>query len=203
MRSLLLAARALSALFRPHYFAVAGFVVLFLCTWLQLLPLIYKGAVLLLVAVGTIILPRLTVRTWRHINGLPLRHLRQREKRYFPYLVHILYYAFTLHLLRRFHLPTYMSGILVAALIIQVACALINMRWKISTHCAGAGAVVGALAAYSIIFKFDPTLWLCLAILLCGLVGSSRMLLRQHSLFQVIAGTLLGVLGGFTGIILA
>ena len=199
---LLTAARALSAVFRPQYFPVAGFLVLFQCTYLALLPFAFKGLVLLLVALGTLLLPRLTVRFWRRMNGFSLLHLRRQRQRYFPYLVHILYYAFTLHILHRFHLPAYMSGILVAALLIQVTCAFVNLRWKISMHCAAAGGVVGALVAYSFLFAFDPTTWLCLAILLCGLVGSSRMLLRQHTLGQVLAGTLLGIAGGVTGILM-
>jgi membrane-associated phospholipid phosphatase len=68
-------------------------------------------------------------------------------------------------------------------------------------HCAGAGGAIGALVAYSLIFYFNPVGWLCLLILISGLVGSSRMLLRQHDLWQVLAGTLLGVVGGFAGII--
>ena len=95
-----------------------------------------------------------------------------------------------------------MSGILVGALLIQGSCALINAKWKISMHCAGAGGAIGALVAYSLIFYFNPVGWLCLLILIAGLVGSSRMLLRQHTLWQVLAGTFLGILLGFTGIIL-
>lgn len=201
-RYLLLGARALSSIFRPQYFPLVGFVVLFVCTYLSLLPLLFKGTILLFVIMGTLVLPRMTIRAWRHMNGLNLQHLRLRQKRFFPYLVNILFYAFTLHLLQRFHLPSYMGGILVGALLIQVCCAFINIWWKISMHCAGAGGVIGALMAYSFLFYFNPIWWLCLCILINGLVGSSRMLLRQHTLWQVIAGTLLGVLCGFVGILL-
>ena len=87
-------------------------------------------------------------------------------------------------------------------MLIQGACALINTKWKISMHCAGAGGAIGALIAYSFLFSFNPIWWLCLFIFISGLVGSSRMLLRQHDLWQVVAGTLLGIVGGFAGIIL-
>jgi membrane-associated phospholipid phosphatase len=95
-----------------------------------------------------------------------------------------------------------MRGVLVGALGIQIACAFINLWWKISTHCAGTGGAIGALVAYSIVFGFNPTGWLCLLILISGLVGSSRMLLRQHTLMQVVAGTIVGCICGFLGIIL-
>ncbi len=203
LRFLLLSARAFSSVFRPQYFPLVGFCVLFLCTYLSLLPWLFKGTILLLVALGTLVLPLMTIRSWRKINGLQPHHLRLRQKRFFPYLIHILFYAFTLHLLDRFHLPGYMAGILVGALMIQVACVIINLWWKISMHSAGAGGAIGALVAYSFLFFFNPLSWLCLLILISGLVGTSRMLLRQHDLWQVVTGTLLGIVCGFAGIMLS
>lgn len=201
-KTLLLGARALSSIFRPQYFPLVGFVALFLFTYLSLLPWSFKALILLIVLLGTLLLPRLTIRFWRQTNGLKLHHLRLREHRFFPYLVFLLFYAFTLHFLARFHLPFYMGGILVSSLMIQSACLLINIWWKISVHSAGAGGIIGALVAFSFLFNFNPIWWLSLCIIIAGLVGSSRMLLRQHTLWQVLAGTFLGILLGFTGIIL-
>ena len=201
-KTLLLGARALSSIFRPQYFPLVGFVALFLFTYLSLLPWSFKALILLIVLLGTLLLPRLTIRFWRQTNGLKLHHLRLREHRFFPYLVFLLFYAFTLHFLARFHLPFYMSGILVSSLMIQSACLLINIWWKISVHSAGAGGIIGALVAFSFLFNFNPIWWLSLCIIIAGLVGSSRMLLRQHTLWQVLAGIFLGILLGFVGIIL-
>lgn len=171
-------------------------------TYLSLLPWAFKLSILLLIVLGTILLPRWTIRFWRRSRGWERHLLRLRENRFFPYLIYFLYYAFTLHMLNRFHLPHYMSGILIGAMIIQGTCALINTKWKISMHSAGVGGAIGALIAYSLLFYFNPIWWLCLLIFISGLVGSSRMLLRQHDLWQVLAGTMLGVVGGFVGIIL-
>ncbi len=201
-KTLLLGARALSSIFRPQYFPLVGFVALFLFTYLSLLPWSFKALILLIVLLGTLLLPRLTIRFWRQTNGLKLHHLRLREHRFFPYLIFLLFYAFTLHFLARFHLPFYMGGILVSSLMIQSACLLINIWWKISVHSAGAGGIIGALVAFSFLFNFNPIWWLSLCIIIAGLVGSSRMLLRQHTLWQVLAGTFLGILLGFVGIIL-
>lgn len=202
MRSLLIAARILSGIFRPQYYPLLCFLALFLFTYMSMLPWEFKGAVLALVLFGTVLLPRWTIYFWRRASGLELHRLRVRQNRYFPYLIGICYYVFTLHILGRYHLPTFMSGIIVSAIIIQVVCAVINLRWKISTHSAGTGGVCGALVAFSFLFSFNPIWWLCLCILLTGLVATSRMLLRQHSLGQVTAGAVLGALCGFIGIII-
>ena len=201
-RNIIIAARLLSAIFRPQYYSVVAFIVLFMCTWLSLFPLPFKIFVLVIITLGTVALPRMFTRLWRQANGWHLYQLREREKRFAPYLFNIICYGLTLYLLDRLHLPQYMRGVLVGALGIQIACAFINQWWKISTHCAGTGGAIGALVAYSIVFGFNPTGWLCLLILISGLVGSSRMLLRQHTLMQVVAGTIVGCICGFLGIIL-
>ena len=105
-----------------------------------------------------------------------------------------------MYLLTQLHLPRFVTGIIVVSLLVQICCILINMRWKISIHSAGSGAIIGALVAYSMLFKFNPVWWLCLAIFVSGLVMSSRMLLRQHTLAQVLCGTLVGIVCGFVGI---
>ena len=190
----------LSRIFRPQYFPLVGFVVLFMTTFLSLLPWVFKAVVLLLVAIGTIVLPQWFITLWRCTNGWEPASLRLRENRFVPFLANIASYSATLFALGTFHLPRYMGGILIGALLTQIACTITNIWWKVSTHCAGSGAVIGALMAYSIIFYFNPVWWLCLTILISGLVGSSRMLLRQHTLMQVVGGTCIGTLCGFLGI---
>ena len=111
-----------------------------------------------------------------------------RERRMIPYIISILCYFTCYYLMNVMNMPRFMGNILVAALVIQMACALINVWWKISTHTAAIGGVAGALIAFSLIFGFNPIWWLCLVIILAGRVGTSRMILRQHSLSQVITG---------------
>ena len=202
-RLILRTARSISELFRPVYFPVVGVALVFQFTVLSLFPLWMQLMVLTLVAMGTLVLPRLTIRIWRSINGWELHTLRLRQRRFFPYVVHIVFYALTLYYIERMHLPSYVSGIIVGAMLIQMSCTLINLFWKVSSHCAGAGGVTGALIAYSLVFYFDAIWWLCLSFILQGMVGSSRMLLRQHTLAQVVWGTIIGIICGFMGIIIA
>lgn len=51
------------------------------------------------------------------------------------------------------HVPHFMGSILIAALVIQVACAIINLFIKISTHTAAIGGVTGALLAFQLYFR--------------------------------------------------
>lgn len=92
-----------------------------------------------------------------------------------------------------------MGVILIVSLMVQCVCALVNMWHKVSRHSAGTGLIIGALLAYSHIFAFNPTWWLCAAILLSGAVMSSRMMLNNNTLGQVMGGTFIGIVCGLVG----
>lgn len=199
-KGIVMAAHLLSAVFRPYYMPLVGFVALFLFTDLSLLPPVYKVTVVALVYVFTIFLPSLCVFFYGKISGRAPMQLRSRENRVIPYIIYIISYLVCLHLMAAFHMPRYMCGILVSALFTQISCVIFNIWWKISMHAAASGGLTGALIAYSVIFAFNPVWWLCVTVVLSGAVGTARMLLRQHSLAQVTVGTLLGVVCGFVGI---
>lgn len=195
-------ARVLSAMFRPTYYPMMGFIVLLTTTYLSLLPWSFKLWLIAIVYAFTIFLPWVGTLLYGKLLKLHPHELRHRTNRFVPYLLHIISYLCCLSILIKMHLPLFLGAIIVASLLIQVSCVILNIWWKISMHSAGAGAIVGALVAYSIVLAFNPLWWLAAAILLDGAVMSSRMVLRQHTLGQVLGGSLVGIICGFVGIIL-
>ena len=194
------AAKVLSNVFRPSYFPLLGFVIMFLFTYLSQLPWWYKLSFLAIAYVVIILLPMFGIYVYRKAYVLVLQDLLFHRHRLVPYILHIICYGVMLRLLHDFHSPAFMSSIIVISLLVQCVCTVITLWWKISMHSAGVGAIMGALIAYSSVFHFNPVWWLCLTLLVSGLVNSSRMLLRQHTLWQVLGGTLVGFLCGLIGL---
>lgn len=191
----------MSLLLTPFYLPLVGLMALFFLSYLSLLPLSYRLWVLGIVYLSTILAPTLTIRLYRQYQGWTPIQLGLKERRMVPYVISILCYFGCYYLMTSLRMPTFMARILMAALLIQVVCAVINIWWKISTHTAGIGGVTGALVAFSLLFSFDPTGWLSLVIILSGMVASSRIILRQHTLAQVLVGYAVGVACGFVAII--
>ena len=200
-KNIILAARVLSMVFTPFYLSLVGLIALFTFSYLSLMPWAYKLTVLVLVYLFTILIPTLLIHFYRNYNGWTLIELGKKERRVVPYLLSIVSYFVCYYVMHRFNIPHFMSNILMAALIIQILCALINVWWKISTHTAAIGGVTGALQAFAFIFGFNPIGWTCLVLILAGMVGTSRMILRQHSLRQVCYGFMLGLIVAY-GVIL-
>ena len=200
-KNIILAARVLSMVFTPFYLSLVGLIALFTFSYLSLMPWAYKLTVLALVYMFTILVPTLLIHFYRNYHGWTLIELGKKERRVVPYLLSIVSYFVCYYVMHRFNIPHFMSNILMAALVIQILCALINVWWKISTHTAAIGGVTGALQAFSMTFGFNPIGWLCVVIILAGMVGTSRMILRQHSLRQVCHGFLLGLVAAYTVIL--
>ena len=195
-------ARVLSLLFTPFYLPVIGLSVLFTFSYLSLLPWLYKIEVVALVYFFTVLMPTFMIYIYRKCQRWSLIELGRRERRAVPYLISIVCYFSCIYLMQRLYIPRFMGSIVVAALIVQIVCAIINNWWKISTHTAAIGGVGGALLAFADIFGYNPIGWLCVVILVAGLLGSSRMILRQHSLQQVLAGFGVGLVCAWGTILL-
>ena len=200
-KHLILMAKALSAIFSPFHLPVVGLVILFLFSYLSFLPLGVKIYILLMVYTFTILLPTAMIRLYRRYQGWTRIQLGVKERRVVPYVISIMCYLTCYYLLTINHASHFIGSIVMASLIIQVVCAIINLWWKISTHSAAIGGVTGALVAFAMIFNFNPVLWICLLLLLAGMVGTSRIILKQHTLEQVVAGYLVGIVCAFLSVV--
>ena len=193
-KRIILAAQMVSLVFTPFYLPLVGLLLLFLFSGLSYLTWSYKFSVLLVVYVFTILLPTTLIHLYRRYQGWNLIELGRKERRMVPYVISILCYFACYYVMAHYRMPHIMGNILMTALVIQVTCAVINIWWKISTHSAAIGGVTGAVIGFSLLFFFNPIWWFCWLTLLSGIVGSARMVLRQHSLSQVVTGFLLGFL---------
>ena len=200
-KSIILTARVISMLFTPFYLPIVGLVALFAFSYLGLMPWGYKLQVLALTYAFTILLPTVLIHFYRRSQGWNLIELGHKERRMVPYVISILCYFFCIYLMELLHIPHFMGGILSAALVIQIVCALINVWWKISTHMAAIGGVAGALFVFGELFNFNPVWWLCLVFVLAGVLGTSRMILRQHTLPQVVSGFFVGLFCAVVGLL--
>ena len=192
-KNIIFTARIMSMIFTPFYLPIVGLIALFIFSYMSLLPMIYKLVILAMVYLLTVVAPSLLIHLYRLCQGWTSHELGRKERRLVPYIISIVCYFACFFWMEYRNTPRVISIIVVVALTIQMVCALINIWWKISTHTAAIRGVAGGLVSYSIAFSFNPLWWLCFVLILAGAVGTARMILRQHSLSQVVTGFLVGV----------
>ena len=201
IRTLVMGAKVVSTAFRPIYYPVLSWLILFTFTRMSLLPLEYKLMQISILIAFTVALPLMLTLVYRSVRRIDVLEMRKRKSRIVPYLMFIACYLLYLYVMSRYYIPYLLISVVVVALCIQVVCTLLSFFWKVSVHAAGSGAIIGGIAACSMLFDFNPLFWLGVAFLMAGLVGTSRMILRQHSLSQILVGILIGIFCGFFGIL--
>jgi len=196
-KTMLRVARITSIVFTPFSIPFLAFLVLFLFSYLRIMPILYKGIVLGIVYCFTILTPTITIFLFRKINGFARQELSERKKRYVPILLTIISYVFCLLMMRKLNIPWYMTGIIFVSLVISIICILVNLKWKLSEHMAGMGGIIGGLVSFSGLFSYNPVVWLCLFILIAGILGSARIVLGHHTLGEVLSGFVVGLVCSF------
>lgn len=126
-----------------------------------------------------------------YVNNLDVSN---RTQRLIPILaISLCYIAATIYI-HRIKGSDWLAMIYVGAFAAGVICAIVSTFWKISAHGTAAGAVIGLLMRFVVSeLNVIPMLpWVIGAILLGGIIGVSRMVLRAHTPGEYIAGEVLG-----------
>ncbi len=194
-----IACRVISGIFTPLFIPCLAFLLLFSFTYLRILPLRYKLIVLGMVYGFTFLLPSIAIFLWT--RGKDASKPTFFRNNLMPYILAAIGYIACVLSMHRLQLPRYLSDSIVAYLICLVFCAPIRFRWDISLHMAGGGMMVGGLLSYSFLLGFNPVWWLCLFLLLAGMLGTARIIIGQHTLSEVFVGFVIGLFCGIAGIL--
>ena len=188
------AANFLSTTLSPLMMPTYG---VFLTLWVSVLCLLPYGTrvtVLLLCMGITCILPLIFLSVLTHFKLVKDLHVDQREQRLLPYLFTALCYGVAAYFLFYRHSPQWFVMFLVGSALTVIVLALINLKWKISAHMAGIGGVIALVYQIHVqgLSAFYLLWLLCIIIVVAGLLGSARMVLKRHNIWQVLAGLLVG-----------
>lgn len=180
----------LSPLLMPTY----GMIIAFWLSRYQILFTIEKVTVISIVALITCVVPVISIALMRFFGIISDVHLNKRNERFFPYSVIIVCYVISALYLFNINAPTWMWIFMFGAGIAALVSMLINFFWKISAHMAGIGGIIGLLCKINSCGDgvFDLLPIICIAIIVTGILGSSRIAMERHTLWQVLAGALNG-----------
>ena len=153
---------------------------------------------LLLIIFGiTCVLPMATIGVLHNLKLIKDKRVIKREDRLFPYIAGTICYGVATWYLAYTHEPQWLVMFCAGGTLACLVSTLVNLRWKISAHMAGRGGVLALLWQLNamdleVISPVWMTFYILVTIGLCGVVGTARMLLKRHTLPQIIAGFLNG-----------
>jgi len=155
-----------------------------------------KYRLLLATALNTIFFPAFAVLLMKGLGFIKSIFLHTQQDRIGPYLANMIFYfniAWTFFKMEpqlALMLPSFMTGVFLTT----VVGLLSNIYFKISMHALGMG---GLLGLFLIIMTFNTMLmtWpLCIALLIAGLVCSSRLIVSNHTPKEIYWGLFWGLL---------
>lgn len=181
---------ALSPIFIPTY---SVFMALWV-SFLSFLPIGTRWAVVAVAFVITCFIPSSIIFILHKTGKISDPALNNRTERPIPYIVTILCYTAAAFYMNRIHAPMWLTMFFAGGTLAAIISLAINYRWKISAHMAAIGgmtALAFRIAANHVnIVEMDCIMYI--AIILTGILGTSRIILNRHTLGQVLAGTFNG-----------
>lgn len=192
-RTTTVTARAVSYVLQPIFIPTFGIIMLLTGdAALSILPAAYRISIAAAIFITTGVVPALIVLLGMMTGNVSDGFISQRRERTWPYIVSLLGYTGCCLWLWHIHMPQFYIAPMIGSTISLMLITIINLWWKISAHGASMGGLAGGIIAWSILSGTDPLWLICLTILLGGIVGWSRILLKAHTPAQYCCGWLLG-----------
>ena len=185
-------AKILSIVFHPVIVPTLGFLLLLNTGfYFSMISWEAKRFLLLVLAFTTGILPLLTVAIMA-LNPRFDLSMDKAKDRIVLLLFTSVYYYFGYLILNRMQAFPVFKVFLIASILVIVILFMVTFKWRISNHMAALGAVSGALFALAFRTGINPFWAVIIVVIVSGAVGSARIALNKHDLWQVLAGYLTG-----------
>lgn len=190
-------ATLLSTVFHPLLMPTYGIAIALYTSYMCIFGDRLLGIVIVGVLLTTCILPSLGIYILYKLGHISDFRLHERTERTIPYLINFACYVACYLYLYRFGIPGWIIAFIAGAIVALIISLFINRYWKISAHMVAAGSMVTLVFLMSFYGLMLTPYILPLqiaSVLLAGAIGSSRILLKRHTLGQVGAGFALGIL---------
>ncbi len=178
----------------PLMMPVYGTMLAFGLSVLKYTPLSTRLIFTLIVACFNMAVPAAMVLLLKKLGFVNDLGLNGRRERLIPYIISILCLGGTAWFMAYKHAPMWLVMFYAGGAAAGVVECIINLRWKISVHSAGIAGIVALIMRIILDgYPSDAALaWLIISILLAGLLGTARVWLRRHTVWQVLAGYVVG-----------
>lgn len=189
-----LLAKIISIIFNPLLMPTYGLLILLNSeTYFSMLPFHAKKVIFIIVFITTCLLPLAFLPLFMYQNLLKDFEMPTIRERIIPFSTMTILYFMGYLILNQMDVPSTIANVLLAGAITILIMLLITLRWKISAHMAGIGALTGAIIIFSYYLKTNLIIFLLGSIFIAGLLGTSRLILNHHTPTQIYSGFGLGL----------
>jgi hypothetical protein len=195
------AAKIISVVFHP--LLLTTYLTLILTSFFPSMLMIYskQWTIIGFVFFMTFIIPSLYILVLRTFGNLASLTMENREQRLQPFFfITLIYIMVTFFFYYKLTFSTNFNRLMMIVTALVFVSYVITFFFKISIHSLAMGGAIGILLPLNKVTEEPTLLWpTAIAILVTGLVMSSRLLLDAHSAREVMYGSAVGVMVGMIG----
>ena len=183
----------ISTVFQPLLMPTYGVMLLFMYTYFGVAFSNRFWHIVTPVMLFSFIIPGILIYLLLKIGLISDLSLKVRKERFYPYFITLLSYSAMVVFYYTAQMPVWFLMMMAGSIAIMIIAILITLFWKISAHMFGVGGLVGGVMSVCYYVEHSNPYWLFIGLfILAGAIGTSRLILKRHTLLQVIAGFLLG-----------
>lgn len=186
-----LIALVISVVFQPLLMPTLVFgVILFGVPEATSIPEEFKERIFFLIILCTLVIPMVTIIGLRLSGTVKSLHMREVSDRRVPFLITSLYFLLTTwFLFQKTEIDSILwlgMGVICVSVVILTG---VSFFWKMSAHMTGVGGLLAIVLVLGSKFpNFEVLYPLLGALILCGLIASSRLLLQAHRPIEIYVG---------------
>lgn len=184
----------LSWAFVPLLMPVYGTIFIFKLSVLDVVPAGMQTAVVFVIAGINFAAPMLLIILLKLLGVVQDVGLNGRKERSVPYMITALCYGASAWFMASRGAPVWACMFFCGGVVASFLNLLINYKWKISAHAAAIAGIIALLIRLQRDVAAEPQLfvWLLITVFMAGLLGSARIWLGRHTVWQVMAGYAVG-----------
>jgi hypothetical protein len=151
-----------------------------------------KSALYSIILLNTLILPVAISYILIRRGWIRSFEMARREERIIPYISNAILLVVAYYMMRNLMLPKIFYLMILGAAASVTIAVIVNLKWKISIHMIGIGALVGTFFGLSTFIMVDLRFPILITLLIAGLLGSARLSLGAHTSMQIYSGFFVG-----------
>ena len=149
------------------------------------------------IIVGTVFFPLVVVLVARGLGFVQSVQMKTQKERIIPLIATMIFYWWVSHVFKSNDAPVILQVLLRGAYWAIIVLFICSIFFKISMHTMAAGGMLGILTRLMMMSPVEMSIPLFAGIFIAGLIGTARLLLGAHTVFEIVVGYILGYLVQF------
>jgi nitrate reductase NapE component len=194
-------AMVVSYVFHPVFMPTIMAIVLYMLAHDTLFPSVAPKAYhmwIIIIALNTIMFPLITVALLKGLGFIKSIHMTDPKDRIIPLIACMVFYFWANHALGgnpdpNLQIPLMLHTLTLGSFWGIIALFMVSIFFKISMHAAAAGGMLGILLVLMFASPVNMAMPLFIGLLIAGIIGTARMILGVHKIWDIWLGYLLGI----------